>query len=123
MGSFEEFSCDGKNFMYIDFSGLKTNEEFLAVTEEIEPAVAKYPKHSLYTITNIADIRFDTRSKEIVAQYMEKNKPYVKYGAVIGIDGIKKIMLKTIFQMSGRQNLIYAFTKEKAIELLLQQET
>ena len=122
MERFEEFTCDGKSFMYIDFSGLKADEDFIAATEKIEPIVAKYPKHSLYTITNIANTRFDTRSKEIVAEYMEKNKPHVKYGAVIGIDGIKKIMLNTIFQMSGRKNLVFAFTKEKAIELLLKHE-
>ena len=119
MERFEEFTRGSKKFIYIDFSGLKTDDDFLAAIKTVEPIIAKYPEHSLYTITNIADIRFDTRSKEIVANYIGNNAPYIKHGAIIGVDGIKKIMLNSIFQLSGRKNLIFAFTKDKAIELLL----
>ena len=122
MERIEEFTCEGRNFIYIDFSGCREEKDFVDLTNKIEQVIIKYPKKSLYTITNIADIRFDTRSKDIVAKYMEKNKPYVKCGAVIGVDGIKKMMLNGVFQMSGRDDLFYVFTKEKAIELLLQQE-
>ena len=118
----EEFSRDGINFMYIDLSDLKSNEEFLELTRVIEPAVAKYPEHSLNTITNIENIRIDTESKKFVTRYLDHNKPFVKYGAVIGLDGIKKILVSTVIKLSGRKDLIFAFTKEQAIELLLKQE-
>jgi hypothetical protein len=118
----EEFTRDGKDFIYIDLSDLRTNEEFLEMTRVIEPAVAKYPPLSLYTITNVENVRFDTTSKEFVARYMEHNKPYVKYGAVIGIDGIKKVMGNMVLALSGRDNLDFVFTKEQAIELLLKKE-
>ena len=118
----EEFTRDGKNFIYIDLSDLRTNEEFVKMTKVIEPAVAKYPPLSLYTITNVENVRFDTTSKKFVARYMRHNKPYVKYGVVIGIDGILKIMSNMVLALSGRDNLDFAFTKEKAIELLLKKE-
>ena len=118
----EEFSLEGKNFIYIDLSGTKSNNEFNERIKVIMPEIAKYPEKSLYTITNVENIRFDTKSKEIVAQYMTFNKPYVKFGAVIGIDGIKKIMINAIFALSGRSNMYFAFTKEQAIEWLLKQE-
>jgi predicted house-cleaning NTP pyrophosphatase (Maf/HAM1 superfamily) len=118
----EEFTLDGKTFMYIDFSNLKSNESFNEVIRVIESAIAKHPPNSVYTITNVENVRFDTESKELVAQYMENNKPYVKYGAVIGFDGIKKIFANAVFKISGRENMIFAFSKEKAVELLLQKE-
>jgi len=118
----EEFTLEGKNFIYIDLSGTKSNNEFNERIKVIVPEIAKYPEKSLYTITNVENIRFDTKSKEIVAQYMMTNKPYVKFGAVIGIDGIKKIMINAIFALSGRSNMHFAFTKEQAIEWLLKQE-
>ena len=118
----EEFALEGKTFIYIDLSGTKTNDDFNERIKLIEPVISKYPENSLYTITNVENIRFDSQSKEIVAQYMTRNKPYVKYGAVIGLDGIKKIMINAIFTLSGRKNMHYAFTKEKAIEWLLQKE-
>ena len=115
----EEFTRDGKNFMYIDLSDLKTNDDFIKVTTGIiEPAIEKYPEQSLYTITNIENIRFDLDSKRIVAKYMAHNKPYVKCGAVIGLDGIKKILVSGVLGLSGRKNIIFAFSKEQAIDML-----
>jgi hypothetical protein len=118
----EEFTQDGKNFMYIDFSGYRTNEEFIDLILIAEPLIANYPKMSLYTISNIDNIRLDSKLKEIIAKYMEHNKPYVKYSALFGLDGIKKVMASSIAKMSGRENIHFAFTKEKAIEWLLEQD-
>ena len=118
----EEFTLDGKNFIYIDLAGIKVNEEFAEFIAVVEAAIEKYPKGSLYTITNIDGIRFDTESKELAAQYMEFNKPYVKHGAVVGLDGIKKLFIQTITKLSGRDDMLFAFSREQAIELLLQQE-
>ena len=117
----EEFIRDGKNFIYIDLSGIKSNEEFNERILLIEPEISKHAEHSLYTITNVENIRFDSESKKIVARYMTRNKPYVKFGAVIGIDGIKKIMINAIFTLSGRNNMQFFLTKEQAIEWLLKQ--
>ena len=122
MERIEEFTRDGKNFMYIDLSEYRTNEDFQRQIEIIEPLIAKYPEASLYTITNISNIRFDSKSKEIAAKYMEHNKPYVKYGVIFGLDGIKKIVFNTVLKMCGRQNMHFGFSKEKAIEWLLQQD-
>ena len=117
----EEFTLEGRSFIYIDLSGIKSNDEFNERIKVIEPEIAKHPEKSVYTITNVENIRFDTKSKEIVAQYMARNKPYVKAGSVIGIDGIKKIMINAIFTLSGRSNMHFDFTKEQAIEWLLKQ--
>ena len=121
MERYEEFTCDGKNIIYIDFAGLKSNESFTEAVNVIKPVIAKYPEKSLYTITNIENIRFDSDSKELVAEYMKHNKPYVKCGVVIGLDGIKKMMVNVVLKLSGRTNMNFAFTKEGAINWILQQ--
>jgi hypothetical protein len=53
---------------------------------------------------------------------MAFNKSYVKYGVVMGVDGIKKIMLNSIFSISGRHNMNCVFTREQAIDWLLEQK-
>ena len=116
----EEFTFNRKNFMYIDFSNLKSNEDFIEAIENIKPVIKKYPPNSLYTIANIANVRFDTGTKEYVVEYMEHNKPYVKYGAIIGFDGIKKIFVNSIFKLSKRDNMLFAFSKDRAVDLLLE---
>jgi len=118
----EEFSQAGRNFVYIDFSGLSSDTDYRDVIKAAEPVIAKYPENSVYTITNIANLRFDTHTKEIAAKYTEHNKPYVKYGVIIGLDGIKKMMANAVMKLSGRANLYFAFSREGAIEWLLQQD-
>ena len=119
MERIEEFSREGKDFIYFDLSGFKSNDEFFRLIEESKPLVAKHAENSLYTITNIKDVRFDSKTKEYVAEWMRHNEPYVRFGAVTGMDGIKKIMVNSIFDLSGRENMGAAATKEGAIEWLL----
>ena len=122
MERMEEFSIQGRNFVYIDLSGMKTNEDFIRFTTVAKPVIAKYPEDSVYTITNVDDTIFDSETKGFLAEYMTHNKPYVKYGAVIGFDGIKKIMGNTLCKIVGRKNMHFAFSRETAIEWLLNQK-
>jgi hypothetical protein len=117
----EEFKLEGKDFIYYDLSDFKTNDEFREFTKAAKECVTKYAKHSLLTITNIRDVKFDSETKNIVANWMEHNKPYVKFGTVIGFDGIKKIMVNAIFKLCGRKNMVFSSNKEQAIEFLLKQ--
>jgi len=117
----EEFTQEGKDFVYYDLSNFETNDEFIEFTTAANERITKYAEHSLYTITNIRDVKFDSETKTIVADWMKRNKPYVKFGSVIGFDGIKKIMVNAIFKLCGRKNMIFTSSKEQAIEYLLKQ--
>jgi hypothetical protein len=119
---YEEFSIEGKNIIYIDFSHARSDEEFSTAFEVIERAIAGYPEHSLYTITNMAGVKIDTIYKDNFIKYGKHNKPYVKKGVLIGLDGITKMIVDNIIKEAGRDNFHIAFTKEKAIEWLLQQD-
>jgi len=117
----EEFSVEGKSFIYYDFSDFHLLEEYVKLMEEAKSVIVKYPMHWLLTITNITNIKFDTSVKEAVAEWMVFNKPFVISGAVIGVGGIKKIMADAVFTASGRSNMKIFRTREQAIEWLLKQ--
>ncbi|MDR1813063.1 MAG: hypothetical protein LBQ87_09585 [Candidatus Fibromonas sp.] len=117
----EEFTQDEKKFIYLDLSELKSNDEFIAFTEAAKEAIAKYAEHSVLTITNIKDTWFDSETKRIIAEWMKFNKPYVKYGTVMGFDGIKRMIVNAIFKLSGRTNMSFVSDREQAIEWLLKQ--
>ncbi|MCL2127181.1 MAG: hypothetical protein FWH38_02905 [Treponema sp.] len=117
----EEFSHEGKDFVYINFSGLNADDSFLAVIDQVKQVMVKYPEKSVYTITDIDNIKFDTLIKNDIIKYLEFNKTYVKYGAIIGIDGIKKMLAQSVMKLSGRTNFNFCFTKEEAVKWLLQQ--
>jgi hypothetical protein len=117
-----EFVLEGKDFMYIDMSEIETNKELIEYLTIIEKAIAKYPLKTLYTVTNITNVRFDAEIKEHTVPYLEHNAKYVKHAAIIGPDGITKTIASTIFKLSQRDNVVFAFTKEQAVELLLQKD-
>jgi len=119
MDRIEEFTRSGKNFVYIDFSNLLTNEEISQLIARAKPVISKYPPHSVYTITNFDNLHFNKESKNLINPYAEANKPYVIAGAIIGMDGLKKVMANTIFSVSGRKDLAILSTKEEAIQHLL----
>jgi len=56
-----------------------------------------------------------------MAEWIAYNKPYVKYGAVIGFDSIKRMVVNAILKMGGRKNMMFLHNKEQAIEWLLRQ--
>jgi hypothetical protein len=118
----EEFVQNEKNFIYFDLSEFRANEEYNEFIEVAKTHMPKYAMNSLYTITNIRNVSYDTETKRVVAKWMDYNRPYVKYGAVIGFDGIKRIMVNAIFKISGRKNMVLVSSKEQAIEWLLKQE-
>ena len=117
----EEFTIDGKNFMYVDVSHIKQNSGFVDVVERVKPLISKYPEKSVYMILNIENIIFDTETKRIAAAGLTHNRPYVKYGTIIGVDGIKRIMFNVVLKITGRDMSIF-FSKEQAIAWLLKQD-
>lgn len=122
MGRIEEFTRDGKSFVFMDLSGFKNVGEFKTVIEPARAIIAKYPRASLHTITDINGISFDSDVKRHVTSWMEGNKPFVRHGAVIGVDGVKKIILNSIFALAGRKNMQCLATKDEAIDWLLKQK-
>jgi len=118
----EEFSLEGKNFIYYDLSDFQALEEYVELIEAAKAGIVKYPEYSVLTISNIKNIRFDSAVKLAWAEWTAFNSHYVKYGAVIGADGIKKIMVNSALNISGRTNMNFVFTKEEAIEWLLKQK-
>ncbi len=117
----EEFTEDGRNFVYIDFSNTVSENDFNVIIEQAKKTISKNAEKSVYTITNMENVRFDSNIKDIFIKYVEFNKPYVKYGAAVGMNGIKKKMMEEILKLGKRQNFHYFFTKEEAVKWLLQQ--
>jgi len=115
----DEFSRGGKDFMYIDFSGFKKNDDFFALIELVKEKMLKYGANSVHTITNIEDIMFNMETQEALGKYMLYNKQYVKQGVVIGMSSMKKLMLNGLIETSRRDEMNFASSKEEAVELLL----
>jgi hypothetical protein len=70
----------------------------------------------------MANVKIDTLYKDNFIRYGKNNKPYVKKGVLIGLDGVKKMIVASIVKKAGRDEFHMAFTKEKAVEWILRQD-
>ena len=122
MSRIEEFIEDGKKFICFDLSEFKTDDEYTDFIESAKIVIAKYSPESAYTITNMTNAVLTKNSHDIIAGWVAFNKPYVKYGAVYGVDFTMKTVGKTVGIVTQRLNLVYVETKEEAIEYLLKVE-
>jgi hypothetical protein len=118
----ERFEYNGRKFIYYDVSRFKNNTQFKTFIEYAKTVIQQYPvEGSLYSITNIEGVIYDTETKIVVAEWMDFNRPYIKRGAVIGLDGIKRIMVNSILKMSGRNNMKFFRTRDDAVQWLASQ--
>lgn len=91
----------GTRILYIDFSHA-TPEEFLQAIELAEKTIAEEPPRSVLTLTNAEKAMHDRRVTERLKSYVEHNKPYVKAGAVVGLNELRKIVFNFLNKASGR---------------------
>ena len=116
---YREFALEGKCFIHMNFSDLKNSSEFQTRIATIKPVIMKYAPDTLYAVTNIERVRFDSSLKAIVADFMRFNGKYIRRSALYGFDGTKRIFMNSIMKMSGRTNVDFMFSEDGAIEWLL----
>jgi hypothetical protein len=115
----EQFEYAGKKFIYYDLSNFKNNGRFREFIEYAERVIQQYPRdNSLFSITNVEGVRYDSETKTIIAEWMDFNRPHIRQGAVVGLDGIKRIMINSILKMSGRNNMKFFRARDEAVKWL-----
>jgi len=117
----QEFTVEGRDFVWLDFSGFRELAEYQALTAMAEEAIAKYPEKSLLTIADIHGVGFNAEVQRLMAKHMVANGPHVRHTVVIGADTIRRLALTSIFVLSRRKNVVILDTKEEAIAWLLKQ--
>lgn len=116
MERIETFEHEGKQIVYFNLSNIKTNEELSEVVKMAKETISGYGHNSVYTITNISRIAFDTKTKEIAADWMAFNKPFVVNAAFFGVTGVRKIMMNAVFALSNRGNTKLFHDMDNALE-------
>lgn len=97
-----------KDILTITYSGLKDKEEYVkaiaAATDEfVKKAVLKNrnPEKSVLLLIDVRESIAVTGVVDAFTESAKKAKPYVKKLAVVGIEGIRKFLLDTVFRFSG----------------------
>jgi hypothetical protein len=92
----------GAEILYLDFSGCQITEIFPLIARA-KTVIASRPRQSLLTLTNVTDTQQNEAVNQQFKLFTVHNKPYVKAAAVVGAEGLKKIVLDSIVLASRRQ--------------------
>lgn len=109
----------GKEIIYIDFTDCNVNEVF-EIIEMAKKIIRIQPLNSVLTLTNVSGTKYNREVIQAMKEFANDNKPFVKAGAVVGIDGLKRIVYDAITRFSER-DLPSFDDNEKAKDWLIRQ--
>jgi hypothetical protein len=109
----------GRPILFLDFSGCKV-EDFPPIIEEAEKLIRVEPPDSVLTLTDVTGARYNLQVTESLKQFTKGNKPFVKAGAVVGLDALKTIVYNGVMHFSGR-NLLAFDDIQKAKDWLIEE--
>jgi len=109
----------GKEIIYLDFSDCNVSEVF-EIIEIAKKIIRVQPLNSVLTLTNVSGTKYNREVIQAMKEFANDNKPFVKAGAVVGIDGLKRIVYDAITRFSER-NLPAFDDNKKAKDWLIRQ--
>ncbi|HEY0150915.1 MAG TPA: hypothetical protein VGB92_02890 [Longimicrobium sp.] len=110
----------GARILLIDFSGLQKTEEILREVEVAREVVAGQRPASLRTLTHVKGARYTPPVMEALKQLTVHNKPYVTAAAVVGMEGLHRVLFRAVVLFS-RRNIEAFDTMEEARDWLASQ--
>lgn len=107
-----------RRILLFDFTGLADTRAALEVIAYAKKLVAQQAEHSIYTLSDITDSRYDREVTAALQELAKHNKPYVIAGAAVGVSGLQKVVFRSILAFSGRKNIQLFDTREEALDWL-----
>ncbi|PKL91082.1 MAG: hypothetical protein CVV21_09825 [Candidatus Goldiibacteriota bacterium HGW-Goldbacteria-1] len=107
----------GKKIVHMDFSN-SNQEEVMSTMKQAEALIRNQPPES---VLGLLDISGSMYNKEIAAAFKDfaaGNKPFIKMTAVVGLEGIKKVLYDAVLMFTRRKNLVAMDSLEKAKDFL-----
>jgi len=114
----ENINHKGIDIVRIDFTGCTNLEGILPIIEEAKKKVTAKGQNGAVTLTLLSGMRFNSSMLSAVKEYMAFNRPYVKKGAVVGIDSaLMKVAYTTTTSSSDRSFNVFD-SESDALEYL-----
>jgi hypothetical protein len=102
MGRTQKQVHNGKAIFYMDFSNVDTIPEINAIINDGSRFIRSQPVNSVLTLTNLSNMHFNNDIKTLFQDFIKGNKPYVKAGAVVGLNGLQQILYNGLMKVTGR---------------------
>ncbi|MFA9389242.1 MAG: hypothetical protein ACERKD_05520 [Prolixibacteraceae bacterium] len=105
------------DIIYLDFTNMKNQDEIIQLESEGAALIQKQKFNSALTLTNMDGMFFNNDIRNYFSKVVKENSPFVKAGAVIGLNGLISIMYKSFITITGRNIKLFK-TKQEALDYL-----
>ncbi len=96
----------GKKILHLNFANCKP-DEVIPVIDQAKSTIKVQPPKSVFTLTDVTEAGFNSKVSDAMKEFVNHNKPFVAASAVVGVTGLKQIILNAVMKFSGRQ--LHAF--------------
>jgi hypothetical protein len=107
--------------VYVDFSNIRSQEKIYQAMDYASNYIRRQLPQSIYTLTNISGMYFNTDIFNRISVYAKQNAPYVKGSAVVGMSGLMQIFYNNFSRISGREVKAF-FSEAEAKDFLLNKQ-
>lgn len=91
----------GAKILFIDLAR-KSPEQLLAAIREAKAVIALQPRGSLLTLTDVEGSTYNREVADELKEYVAHNKPFVRAGAVVGLNDLKRVIFNFLNRVTGR---------------------
>jgi hypothetical protein len=102
---------EDQKILYVDFSHGSLHDMHVLITESVK-VIRSQPVKSLLLLTNVEKQAFNPSAAAEMQRYAQENEPFVFAAAVVGLDGLKRIVYETIRKASGQNMMAFSGIEE-----------
>ena len=113
-----EYAYNGRKIIFLDLKGVEP-EGIKSRVEIAKTLIFASQTNSVLLLTDFRDMRYDRERTDYAKQVSIDIKPFVKKSALLGIEGLKKIIMQSLMVFSGRTNMKPFLEVKDALEWLI----
>ena len=110
----------GKQIIYFDLTDSKDPQESIKHGRQVRELILSQPPKSVLLLTNVVGAHYNPEASDFMKQFSSDISPHVKASAMVGVTGIRRIILSALTRVSGRPITVFD-TVEQAKDWLADQ--
>jgi len=122
MSAAEFIEHSGKRVLLMDFSDSSDIHAVIKTAEEAIALVAGTKQQgSLLGLVDLSGVRFTREVQCAVKRMAAHNRPYMKFVAIVGMGGVRALLLRFMLRLRKRTNHKLLSSRQEGLEWLVEQ--
>lgn len=120
MPKVEFIEHNGKKILFMDIRDTADVQESIKTGDQAKAIIFAQPQKSVLLLTDVTNARYNPQATDYMKEYSSQVTPFVKASAMVGVSGIRNVILNALVRVSGR-NIRLFDDLEKAKNWLAEQ--